>query len=153
MRQETSTALAVLDYAPPAPTFGQRHRHVIAKLRIGVFACLFGWGYWFALSFRCTGVGSTVAAMLLCTGIFAGPWACVAFFGVRWWRYVAIVAALVVLPALAADAHGTIEERLFIASQQGLPRTAPTVFKRRWWPNGSSYLYYDPATGRLGGGD
>lgn len=107
-----------------------------------------------AASFRGWGPGSSLPAMFLITGLFVGLPGCAVFLGLPWRRYLALILTLVVLPALIADGYGTLEEKLFVASVRALPPTAPTVFKvRRWWPNGSCHLYYEPSTGTLGGGD
>jgi hypothetical protein len=79
--------------------------------------------------------------------------AAVAWAGLPTRRYLLAVALTVLLPAVLAEGYASLEERLFAARCRGLPATAPTVFRDRWWPNGAHYLYYEPATGTLGGGD
>ena len=95
---------------------------------------------------RCWGAGFSLHVTLLTTLLFAGPLALAASLGLPWRRAVAAVLLLIVIPAIVAEAQATLEEQLFVAS-------GATTKLRRWWPAGSSYLEYNPATGQLTGGD
>ena len=68
-------------------------------------------------------------------------------------RYLFAIALTALLPALLAAGVASLEEHLFVAHCRTLPPTAPTVFKNRWWPNADHHLCFDPATGKLWGGD
>ena len=82
-----------------------------------------------------------------------GPLVFLAFIGLPWRRHLLVWACVIVAATIAAEVQTTVEERWFVHQHQNLPPTAEVVFHDRWWPNGSSFLYYDPATGELGGGD
>lgn len=152
MRPQEQLAPTVLDYDTP-PTRG-RYRRLLRPLRICAFACLIAWGFYVAVGFRGWGPGSCLPEMFLVTGLFAGIPGCLILLGLPGRRYLALIAALIVVPALLADGYGTLEEKLFVDSVRALPPTTAIVSKpRRWWPNESCYLYYDPSTGKLGGGD
>ena len=102
---------------------------------------------------RAWGPGAAPLATLSFAAAFAGPLACAAFVGLAWRRYVLIVVAVVALSASLAETQATVEEWWFVQQHRNLPASAKIVFHDRWWPNASSYLYFDPATGQLGGSD
>lgn len=102
------------------------------------------WGFG---SIRCLAADVAAAAMF---GL--GP-AVLVWAGARWRRFLLGVVATLVIPAMLAEGFATLEEQLFLRQARRAPLGTPTIFKDRWWPNGGSYLYYNPATGRYGGGD
>jgi hypothetical protein len=91
--------------------------------------------------------------MIVASAFLALPPGCILFIGLPWRRYCLVLAMLVLLTASVAEGYCTLEERLFLARVRHLPPTAPTVYEASWRPNESSFLYYDPSTRELGGGD
>lgn len=139
-----------LDYEASRPSSSA----VLTAFRIVAFVALIAWGYWITVQLRCWGAGSLFRVTLLVAMMYVGPFACAAFLGMRWRRYLLAVFAAILLPAVVAEAQATLEEQMFLASVKNLPRNAAAVSKpRRWWPCETSFLYYDPATQKLGGGD
>jgi hypothetical protein len=131
-----------------------KYERLLRPFRIIAFVALLIGGYLSVVTFRCWGAGFSPHITLLLSAILITPFAIVAFLGLPWKRYCKVVLLAILLPAVLAEGHATVEEQLFLASVRNLPPTAKVVSKpRRWWPNGSSYLFYDPATRTLGGGD
>jgi hypothetical protein len=147
-----------LDYQVPDP--GERlYAPIFSVLRWTRFATVpaAAFGVWyFAVALRTTEPGGAWTRRLLLLGavaIFGLAPAAVAWAGLPFRRYLLAVVLTAVLPTLPAEGFATLEERLFVARCRSLPAAAPTVYKDRWWPNGGNYLFYDPATSALGGGD
>lgn len=126
----------------------------MVPFRVVAFACLLGWGYYVTAVFRGSEAEPSLPLLCIVPMMYVAPFASIAFVGLRWRHYCAVLTILVVVPALAAEAQCTLEETLFVERMGTLPPAAPTVFKsQRWWPNETSYLYYEPSTATLGGGD
>lgn len=126
---------------------------MVRIFRVFAFVALLGWGYFVAVTFRCWGPTPAPLTTLVVTCIYVGPFACLAFIGLRWRRYLVAVASVVMLAAVVAETQATVEESWFVRENRNRAASAGVVYQDRWWPNGGSYLYYDPATGELGGGD
>ena len=115
------------------------------------------WVWWAAMQALTTGPGvgfhrELIGCVLVAVFYGAFP-AAIAWTGLSWRRHVLAIVLTTLLPALVANATARWEERLFVARCKKLPPNTPTVFKSRWWPCEDHYLYYEPATGELGGGD
>lgn len=117
------------------------------------FVGIFCWAVLIASAIRSWGPGPKPHVSLIAALIGAGPIAGLAFIGLPKKRYFLVVAGLIFGASSIAEVYAVIEEQWFLYQHKGLPQSAEIVFQDRWWPNGSSYLYYDPATGKLGGGD
>jgi hypothetical protein len=128
-------------------------RQVFRTFRVVAFLSVLVWAYFVALYFRSWDAGLSPHTTLLVAVMFAGPFAALVLIGLPWRRHLALVAALLFVATVAAETVATSEEAWFVAQNKHLPPTAEIVFHDRWWPNGNSFLYFDPATGELGGGD
>lgn len=117
------------------------------------FVAIFCWALFFTSGFRSWEPGPGPHRSLIAALIGAGPIACIAFIGLPRKSYWQVVGGLILGASFVAETYALIEERVFLNQHKELPQTADMVFQDRWWPNGSSYLYYDPSTGKLGGGD
>jgi hypothetical protein len=150
------------DPSDPA-TFGTSREHylrLVGLLRAGrpvTLPAVVAFVWWVAVGFRTSGEGGAWPGRLLlcmfvavCYGLIP---AAVLWLGLRRRRYLLAVALTAFLPTLLSEAYATVEERLFVASCRDLPPATPTVFKDRWWPNRNHYLFFEPSTGELGGGD
>src|SRR5688572_21509403 len=150
---------APLEYETPRPD-DRVYRQVLSILRRArvVTVPLHAAALWYvSVHFRTYGEGGHwPRRLLMCVflALFYGvaP-AVVAWLGLSFRRYLLAVALTALIPTLLSEAYASLEEHLFVARCRTLPPTTPTVFKGRWWPNEDHYLYYDPATGELGGGD
>ena len=128
-------------------------RQIFAETRWVALSTIFVWAVLIATSLRSWVQGFSLHITLLITLIFAAPFAVFFGFGLPWKKHLSVVLALISTSAILAEAYALAEEHWFVAQHDHLPPTADVVFHDRWWPNGSSYLYYDPSTGLLGGGD
>ena len=97
--------------------------------------------------------GSSPHGLALVTLLTFGPLVYLAVINMAWKRRILIAIVLPLVLGVVIDTYATIEERWFVKKCSALPPTADEVYHDRWWPNGSSFLYYDPKTGTLGGGD
>jgi hypothetical protein len=111
------------------------------------------WALYMSTMMRSSQAGPAFPETLLAAVLFAGPCAVLAFLGMPWRRHLAATALLLVACATATEALAGLEEALLRRHGERLPADSPVVFQARWWPHASSYLYYDPSTGRLGAGD
>jgi hypothetical protein len=134
-------------------TVPSRRSRALRVFRIGACVALAFGGYYLAAPMRGTGPGTMPPVLLLVPLLVVAPLAGIAFIGLPWRRPAAVVATLIVLPALAADTQAGIEERPFVVRVSSHPELSETEFTDRWWPSGSGSLYYDRATSTLGGGD
>lgn len=151
-RRETA---ATLTWKPSRPQ--PLYRRALARLPVAAFMSVMACGVYGSTIVRGAGAGSHLPKLLIINALLVAPAVGILLgmlVGYRRRQCVGAIGLLLVMPPLAAEAYGTLEERMFVAEARGLPDTAPTVFKiSRWWPNTGSYLYYDPWTGELGGGD
>ena len=115
------------------------------------------WVWWMAIQALTTGPSVALHRELLVgvivALIFGAFPAAVSWTGLPWRRHLLAVVMTALIPAFVAIATARVEERLFVARCRILPPTTPTVFKARWWPCEDHYLYFEPETGELGGGD
>lgn len=125
----------------------------IPVLRLLTVSLVAIWAIYVSTMMRSSQAGAAFAETLLAAVLFAGPCAFLAFLGMRRHRQLAAAALLLVACATAAEALAGLEEALMRRYGERLPADAPVMFQARWWPHASSYLYYDPSTGRLGAGD
>jgi hypothetical protein len=102
---------------------------------------------------RSSQVGVAFHETLFAVAVFAGPCTVLAFLGLRWRRQVAASMLLLVASATTAEALAAVEEAVLLRRGGQLSAEAPVVFQARWWPHLTSYLFYEPSTGRLGAGD
>ena len=131
----------------------QRCHRLLKPLRVAAFVALLAWGYYLAVTFRCWNASPRPDLTLLVTTVCVGPLAAIFCLGMHWQRYGVVVLLAIVIPAAAAEAQGTLEEWMFVSSVKRSAATGITFKAERWWPNRNSYLWYDPASGRLDGGD
>lgn len=118
---------------------------------LGVLAVL-GWGWYVVATFRTQQFGFSLA-ILGAAVAFVLPAAVLPFVGLRW-RALALGAAATLLTAVgAAETFAAAEESNFLRANRRLPPDAAVVFQERQWPFTHHHLYYDPSSGRCGGGD
>jgi hypothetical protein len=150
---------APLEYETPRPD-DRGYRQVLSIIRRArvVTVPLLAAGLWYvSLHFRTYGEGGPwpqrLFACVVFSLIFGVVPAALVWLGLPLRRYVLAVLLTAFIPEVLSEGYATLEEHLFVARCRTLSPTTPTVFKDRWWPNEAHYLYYDPATGELGGGD
>ena len=153
------TQSITLDYEATGPVDRYQRRLVslLRSARIVTVPAVFASVWYVAVTFRTMGDGPAWPARLLMCVMMAAilglvP-AAVAWLGLPLRRYLLAVAVTALLPTVVAESYASVEEHLFVSSCRGLPPTAPTFFKDRWWPNRAHYLYYEPTSGEFGGGD
>jgi hypothetical protein len=112
-----------------------------------------GWALYVSTLLRSCHAGPALHETLFAALAFSGPLALVAFAGLPWRRQLAATLLLLGASATTAEGLAAIEEMSFVRRHSQLPADSPVVFQARWWPHASSYLFYDPSTDRLGGGD
>lgn len=128
-------------------------RRVLVTFRWFAFVGIFCWAVFIASTVRSGGPGPAPLGTLFVVLAFAGPLAVVAFLGLHWKRYFLVVFGLLVCASVVVETYAVTEEQWFLRRCRDLPSSSDVVFHDRWWPNGTSYLYCDPATGELGGSD
>ncbi len=130
----------------------KRNQVTTVARTIGVLGTIL-WALFITLMFRSYEPGLAIGLTLGVSGLFVAPLAVLCGWGLRGKQWVAMTIALVVVPVVITEVIAGVEEAAFVRQQASMRNSDEVVFTERWWPNQSSYLVYDPATGQLSGGD